>query len=219
MILKELYLYPDLVDFKDNIVHPFRDQSRSICNYLERVLKQIKYDSKAFKRICFIGKSQPSSECFVNSSKVLITEIYFDENKYKSLEKNQLNTFFSQMITSGIEKCQEQYEIPKDELLKGLAEFYESGYVNRWTFKTKLIKGTGVKFALECELAIDHFCLNLVTYKSGEMVSIREILKTEPDEIVFTPMFKDIFLEGDSLVITDKFGDKIFSTTFDELDV
>jgi hypothetical protein len=217
MILKELYLYPDLVDFKDDIVHPFRDQSRSICNYLERVLKPIKYDTKGFKRICFIGKNKPNLECFVNSSKVLIVEIYFDEKKYKSLEREQLNSLFSQMLISGVEKCQGQYEIPRDELLRGLADFCESGYVNRWTFKTKLIKDIGVKCALECELTTDTFYLNLVFYKGSEMLSTREILKTEPDEMVFTPMFKDISLEGDSLVIMDKFGDAIFSATFDEL--
>ena len=219
MILKELYLYPDLVEFEDDIVHPFRDQSRSICNYLERQLKPVKFDANGFKRICFIGKNEPNSECYVNSSKVLIVEIFFDEKKYKSLEKDQLNTFFSEMLVSGIEKCQKQYKVPVDELLKGLENFFENGCLNRWTFKTKSLKDIGVKCALECELTIEAFYLSLVFYKGKEILLTREILKTEPDEIVFTPMFKDLKLDESTLVVTDKFGDAVFSATLDELNL
>ena len=105
MILKELYLYPDLVEFPDEIVHPFRDQSRSICNFLERELQTIRFSADGFKRICIVGKSSPSTESFINSSKVLIVEVPFDENDYKKLERAQLNTFFAQMLVAGIEKC------------------------------------------------------------------------------------------------------------------
>lgn len=217
MILKELYLYPDLIDFEDDIVHPFRDQSRSICNYLERQLKPVKFNAEGFKRICFIGKKKPNSECFVNSSKVLSVEIYFDENKYKSLEKEQINAFFSQMLVTGIKKCQKQYEIPEDELLIGLVNFCENGCVNRWTFKTKLFKDIGIKCALECDLTMDAFHLNLVITKEKEVLFDREILKTVPDEIVFVPMFKDVRIDGDALVVLDKFGDTTYSVRLEEI--
>lgn len=219
MILKELYLYPDLVEFEDAIVHLFRDQSRSICNYLERQLKPVKFDADGFKRICFIGKDEPNSECYVNSSKVLIVEVYFDEKKYKSLKKDQLNTFFSQMLVSGIEKCQKQFEVPVDELLRGIENFLENGCLNRWTFKTKSFKDIGVKCALECELTIEAFYLSLVFYKGKETLQTREILKTEPDEIVFTPMFKNLRLDENTLIVMDKFGDAVFSMTLDELNL
>lgn len=219
MILKEIYLYPDLVDYAGSIVHPFRDQSRSICNYLERRLKRIKFDAEGFKRICFVGKKEPNSGCFVNSSKVLIVEISFDENQYTSLKKDQLNTFFSQMLVTGIEKCQKQYEISGNELLKGLENFRENGCVNRWTFKTKTFKDIGIKCALKCELTIDAFHLSLVITKGKEVLLTREILKTEPDEIVFVPMFKDVKLVGDRLVVMDKFGDAIYNVMLDELNL
>ncbi|WP_080684749.1 hypothetical protein [Pseudomonas brassicacearum] len=45
MILKEIYLYPDLGEFSDEIIHPFRDQSRSICNFLERSLSAEKFET------------------------------------------------------------------------------------------------------------------------------------------------------------------------------
>lgn len=217
MILRELYLYPDLVEFQDDIVCLFRDQSRSICNYLERQLKPVKFDANGFKRICFIGKNEPKLECCVNSSKVLTVEVYFDEKMYKLLEKNQLNAFFTEMLVSGIEKCQMQYKIPVYELLNALEGFRENGYINKWTFKDKSLKHIGVKCALECELTIEAFHLSLVIYNQGGILLTREILKTEPDEIVFTPMFKDLRVDGSAVVVIDKFSDVIFSMTIDEL--
>jgi len=217
MNLKEIYLYPDLVEYENEIVHPFRDQSRSICNYLERQLKPIKFNAKNFKRICFIGKSKPDSVCFVNSSKVLIVEISFDENQYKSLKKNQLNPYFSQLLTVGIKKCQKQFDIPVDELLNGLKKFCENGYINKWVFKTKLIKDLGFKCTLRCELTLDEFHLNLVITKKKNVIFSQKILDTVPDEIVFTPMFKDVKLIGNSLIIIDKFDNTIFSVAISEL--
>jgi hypothetical protein len=219
MILKELYLYPDLVEFNDEVVHPFRDQSRCICNYLERRLKSVKFVTNDFKRICFVGKRKPSAECFVNSSKVLIVEIPFDENQYKTIKKDKLNIYFSKMLVLGIEKCQTKYDIPGKVLIKGLSEFRENNYINKWTFKTKLLKQIGVTCTLECELTIDYFCLSLRILKGNDIILDRAILKTEPDEIVFNSKFKDVQLDGNFLVVLDRFGNAIYSLRIDELKV
>jgi hypothetical protein len=219
MILKELYLYPDLVDYNDEIVHPFRDQSRSICNYLERHLKLIKFNTEGFKRICFIGKSEPNPECLVNSSNVLIGEVNFDEKKYKSLNEDQLNAFFLSMLVKGIEKCQNQYNIPGKELLEWLKNFQDTGFVNRWTFKTKIIKSLGVKCSLNCELTIQTFHLSLTVSKGKDIVFNREILKTEPDEIVFMPLLNEVSLMADSIIVLDKFGNSIYEVKVQELNL
>jgi hypothetical protein len=217
MILKEIYLYPDLVDFHEDVVNPFRDQSRSICNYLERQLKPIKFKTEGFKRICFIGKTNPEPGHFINSSNVLIVEVRFDEQKYKTLGTDQLNEFFYEMLKSGIEKCQEQCDISGGALLDALKSFQENGWQNKWIFKEKSIKAKGVKCALECELTINNFQLHLVFYRLKERILSRKILTTEPDEIVFSHLFKDISIDGEILVILDRFGNAIYSEKLENL--
>lgn len=219
MILKELYLYPDLVEYEKDIVYPFKYQSRSICNYLERHLKKIKFNTDGFKRVCFVGKSKPSPEGFVNSSNVLVVEIPFDEEQYKMLERNQLNTFFTKLLSGGIERCKKHYDIPGDELLEWLQNFNEIGCVNKWVFKTKAIKELGVKCILNCNLTIDAFYLNLDVVKGQEIIFSDEILSTVPNEIVFVPMFKDVSLVGDCIVVSDKYGDPIYSISVNELNL
>lgn len=219
MILKELYLYPDLVEYEKGTVYPFRDQSRSICNYLERQLKKIKFNADGFKRICFVGKSKPSPEGFVNSSNILVVEIPFDEEQYKALERNQLNTFFSKLLSVGIERCKKHYDIPGDELLEWLASFNENGCVNKWVFKTKTIKELGVKCILKCNLTIEAFYLNLDVVKGKEVIFSHEILLTDPDEIVFVPKFKDVNLVGNCIVVSDKYNDPIYSISVNEMNL
>ena len=75
MILKEIYLYPDLGEFSDEIIHPFRGQSRSICNFLERHRGAEKFETPNFKKICFVGTRQAVNEPCVNSSGALIVNV------------------------------------------------------------------------------------------------------------------------------------------------
>ncbi|SIO92802.1 hypothetical protein [Vibrio spartinae] len=219
MILKELYLYPDLVEYSDEIVHPFRDQSRSICNYLERELKLVKFDANGFKRICFIGKSVPSKDCYINSSKVLIVEFKFDEKNYLSLDNSELNDFFRELLELGITKCERQYSIPSHELRESLAKFKEGGFLNEWCYKSKMIKEIGIKCSLECRLTITDFHLNLVIEKENSIIWQKEILRTAPDEVVYIPMFKDVTLRNGSLVVLDKFGDSIYELYVKDLEL
>ena len=55
--------------------------------------------------------------------------------------------------------------------------------------------------------------------KGKKLILHRKILETEPDELVFTPMFKDVNLDGDSVVVVDKHGDIIYSLKIDELNL
>ena len=210
MILKEIYLYPDLVEYENNTVHTFRYQSRSICNYLERTLKKIKFNTDGFKRICFIGKSTPSEIAYVNSSNILIVEIPFDEKQYISLDKSQLNTFFSKLLIAGIYKCQKFYAIPSDKLIGSTEEFIKNNGINRWTFKKKLIKNYNIKCILNCQLTIEAFYLNLEVIKEKKVVFNHQILSTVPDEIVFSSKFKNIELIGEYILILDKFDEQIY---------
>ena len=219
MILKEVYLYPDLVEYPDKIVHPFRDQSRSICNFLERQLKAFKFNADGFKRICIIGKSLPTAECFVNSSKVLVVEVQFDQKQYLELNEEGLNPYFAEILKAGFTKCKNQFTIPVEELMAGLDKFCADGYINEWCFKTKEFKPLGIKCSLNCKLTTKDFTLTFLVSKGSETIFEKNILKTEPDEIVFVPMFKDISLDGDKLVVLDKYGERVYSMLIEELNI
>lgn len=220
MILKDIYLYPDLVDYPTELTSDFRYKSRSLCNYLDReVLKILKYKTDAFRRICIIGKASPKDSYFINTSNVLTIEVKFDEKEYQSLHSDQLNEYFIRLLVKGLSKIKKHIDIPETELLNGIEHFRSIGYINQWTFKKKSIRDIGVKCFLDCNLTIDNFHLNLLIYKSKELIFEKEILKMAPDELLFVPYLKDIIFDGKNLEVIDKHGKTIFNLPIDELDL
>lgn len=219
MILRDVYLYPDWGESDDSLIGSFKDRSRSICNYLGRQLKPLKFKSEGFRRICFVGKRTPKAGCFVNTSNVLVIEIGYDEGKFKSLDGNQLHEFFADMLFEGIKKAETCSNIPGKELRDGIEKFRQEGYVNQWVFKARTVRGLGIKCALHCNLTLEAFHLTLVVTKGQETIFNREILKTVPDEIVFVPMFRDINVIGDRIVVQDRFGDTVYEVRFEELNL
>ncbi|MGZ0077873.1 hypothetical protein [Methylomonas sp. YC3] len=84
MILKNIFLYPDLVEFanREQDLLIVKDQTRHLCNYLERRLAVLKFHADGFNRICVIGKSQPQ-EMHINSSSVLAVYIPFNMEEFR----------------------------------------------------------------------------------------------------------------------------------------
>lgn len=209
MILRDIYLYPDLVEYPISTTSIFRYQTRNICNYLERVaLKSLKFKTNDFRRICIIGKSSPNDTAYVNSSNVLGVDVKFNEKEYLSLNTTQLNEYFIELLKDGINKINEHIQIPKKELLEGIESFRLGGYKNRWTQKTKQMKSLGLKCHLNCNLTMDNFHLSLLIFKAKELIFEKEILKTKPDEIMFERLLNDVKLIDDKIVVLGK-RDKI----------
>ena len=211
MILRELYLYPDLVQYPQNLTGTFRDQTRCLCNYLERnVLKKLKFKADGFKRICIIGTSNPKNKVTVNSSNVACIEVLFSEDEYLSKSGNELDEYFINMLNVGLNKLDEQKQIPLEELCSGLESFRNNAYKNEWVHKSKVIKGTGARANLNCVLTKQSFTLTLSVHKDDIVVLEKEVLNTPPDEIAFTHLFKDLLTSDDALLVNNKFGEIIY---------
>lgn len=219
MILKEIYLYPDLVEFSDDIIHPFRDQSRSICNFLERSLSAEKFETPNFKKICFIGTSQAAGEAYVNSSGVLIVNVTLDTERYKKCTStSELNELFIELLLEGLEKGVKHTALPDGLLKSAIDDFRRNHYKNEWTFKQKKIKGTDYTCALECHLTIDCFLMHFKVLKKNTLILDKEILRTAPDEVAFGPYLKDLKEEGGRIKVIDKLGVPFYTTLVASLD-
>lgn len=215
MKLRQIYLYPDLVHYPKEITGKFRDQSRSLCNYLERQIRPLSFEAEGFMKLCVIGMPNPAAGSSVNSSGALLIEVAFDPGEYLSVPRDSLNEYFIGMLTAGFGKAREL--IPETKLLESIESFRAKGYLNEWTAKKKTFKSLGLKASLRCALTIDAFALSLVIERGSEIVFDKQILSTEPDEIVFESKFKDIVERDGELTVIDKFDDPIFHLTAERL--
>jgi hypothetical protein len=218
MILKELYLYPDLTEYPQNLTGTVRDQTRCLCNYLERnILKKIRFKAEGFKRICVIGSSNPKNAANINSSNVACIEVEFSESEYLSKAGNELDEYYISLISEGLANLAKQHPIPLEELHQGLESFRKDGYKNEWVHKSKALKGTDLRASLNCKLTNQNFTLTLRMEKGGRVVYENEVLNTPPDEIVFAPKFKDLIVAEGNIQVTNKFGEVIYELPIAEV--
>lgn len=207
MILKHIYLYPDLVEFADrkDDLAVVRDQTRHVCNYLERQLAALKFQVSGFNRICVIGYTNPATaEMYVNTSHALSVPIEFDMDKCRATPPHLLGDYFANQLAIGLRRCASEYLIPLNEMLGWLADLKAKGYRNEWTFKEKSFRQFGIACRLECSMSLDEFSLRFRVERKGSMLFDQVILTTPPDEIAFQHRFKDIVVEGGYLAVTTK---------------
>jgi hypothetical protein len=208
--LKNIYLYPDLVEFQSDAVRPFRDQTRYICNFLQRHLKSSDLEVNGFNKICIVCKSAPRDACYVNSSNALIVEIPFCVDEYCSTAEENLPEYFIGLLNIGFEKGSKEFHLPIDDLNTAIQLFRNAAYENEWVYFEKYFKFIGLKCRLLCALRMSYFSLTFEATRGRELVFSQEILRTIPDEIVFMHRFKEVKFANGQLIVIDKFGGVLF---------
>jgi len=219
MVLKQIYLYPDLVEFNtrpDDLII-IRDQTRSICNFLERQLAKRKFKTEGFKRICIIGYSNLQEEIYINSCQVLSVPILFNMDECRQTPQCKLDDYYAELLIVGLKRCATKYQIPLDDMLVWLDDLKQNGYINKWTFKEKTFRELGIKCRLQCMLTKEAFTLRLDINSKGSSLFDEVILTTAPDEIVFYHQFKDIMVKNDEVVVTDRLGGVLFRISIRQL--
>ncbi|AOR61172.1 hypothetical protein [Pectobacterium parmentieri] len=204
MILKDIYLYPELLDYGEEITYPFKELTRSLCNYLGRKVKEARCETAGFNRVCFVGRKEPSGEAYVNSSNVLGVEIFIDEDEYLNTTKEKLNKYFSKLIMDGLDKVDDKYSLPKDVIVNAISDFECSGFINEWVHKKKVFKKQNLVCSLICNHSINDFQLSLKVMRAGDVVFNEVILVTPPDELAYHYKFKDILMDDDEVIVTTK---------------
>jgi hypothetical protein len=203
MILKSIFLYPDLAEFsarRDDLAL-VKDQTRHIGHYLGRKLADLKYQTVGFDRVCVIGKKNPQ-ETYVNSSSVLSVYVPFDMDQCRQLPREKLSDYYAALYVSGLKEAAAKHRLPITEMLAWLQELKQDNYRNEWLHKEKTFKTYGVKCALSCSMTLDKFALTLSVSKNGVRCFDKVILTTPPDEVAFHYKFKDLLVEDGQIIVT-----------------
>ena len=116
MLLRHLYLYLHLDEYPPALATPFGFRTRYVCNFLERRLREMKFQAEGFSKICVQGRHQPLAACPIVSESAVLPTIGFDRLRYESLRPGEEHEFFIAMLVEGLERCAQQYRIPIAEL-------------------------------------------------------------------------------------------------------
>ena len=207
MILKKVFIYPSLEDdYDDRLRDSFRYESRSFCYYLERRLKDLKFQSEFFSKMCIIGRKEPGSICDVNSSNAVAVEVPFEMEDYIPLKGDLAgaNRLFLQLFQYGVGKINKQHKIPADSLLMWARDFEDGQFGNCWVHKSKRIRGSSAICKMVCNLTTESFCMSLLMEENGNVLSEIEVLTTKPDEIFFDHYLGDLRMQKNCILLLDR---------------
>jgi len=204
MKIREIHAYPDLVLYPPTVTRPFRDRSRSLCNYLERQLRGSPFVTKGFSRVCVVGTSKPKDSPIVNSAGALVAEVPFDLANYQSATGNRWNELLIEILTAGFAKADDL--LPISDLQAGIGAFRGAGYVNEWVHKERKFRAEALKAELHCALTTESFVLRLRLHKENHLILDQKIQETIPDETVFQRELNDVKIIEDEIRVFDKAG-------------
>lgn len=217
MLLKHVYLYLNLDEYPDALVTPFGFRTRYVCNYLERRLRSLRFHAEGFSKICVQGRHAPEESCPIVPENAVVPAVRFDELRYKALGPDEHHEFFIDMLCQGLEKCARHHSVPLAQMLEAIDEFRRGGYKNEWTQQKKLLRPLALRSSLHCSLDTQRFILTLKLERKDQTVFEQRILETEPDEIIFGYQFKEVALEGNNVVVKNRFGKPTFSLDLSSL--
>ena len=114
MILTSVYLYRDVVECRTDAALTFRNQTRFLCNYVQRYVKLLKVQTNRFNRICVVCKGDATESSYINSSKTLVVEVPFDIAEYEKYREDELPEYFISLLEVGVKKCSRDRHVPAD---------------------------------------------------------------------------------------------------------
>ena len=220
MILNSIFLALEYREFSQDLKLRVKDQSRHITYYLQRRLKELKFQSKDFNRIVIELSETQAEQVYINSESVASITSKFKLYELLAKSDREIQDYYKSNIENGLTLLGKVHPIPLDELLLWLDELKSMKYKNEWIYQEKNFRPFNIKAELKCSLNMQDFKLSLNIKKNNDVVLSEIILQTSPDEVAFHYKFKDLILDAGNLIITSRIkGDKaLFSLPLSKLE-
>ncbi|MBI2922216.1 MAG: hypothetical protein HYY18_14280 [Planctomycetes bacterium] len=204
--LRKLALNLDRRDWPNEVGYALYMQSRCLCNYVERGLRETPCNLCGSAKLVITGAKCRDLSFSVNSDGIACVRLPFDTARFTSLGEDQgRHRLFMSMIENGISAIAPAPGAKARGVLHGLlARFAAEGFRNSWRHQLRRFPRFGLTARLDCALTPASFVLWLtVSRRDGAEVS-RKILRTDPDELAYDYRFKDIMSNGKTLTVTSK---------------
>jgi len=207
MTLRYIALYIDSdAGISKEFQNAFNYNTRFIGNYLSKKIRPFKVKTDGtFNMIAVAPSKSKIEECKIVGDKALLARVRFDAAYYNGLGPNEKNEYYLQLLELGYSLCGKNKTIPIEVLLDLHNQFRAGDYKNEWLHKKKKFKEEGIEVFLKCFFTSEEFRLEMliIDLTKNKEVASGVVLRTEPDEVHFDRLFKDVKIEGEKLIITE----------------
>ena len=206
--------------FENTFTYQFDYNTRFINNFLSTRIRKSKFlTDSTFNMISVVPSINRMVACKVMGEKALTANIPFVREKYEEMQKLERYEYYLQLLEEGYGVCFKYKEIPIDDLLRLHQEFRNSGYKNEWLHKKKKFKEYGIEVILVCSFTSFDFRLIMTVndLESKKEIISGMVIRTKPDEIHFSSLFKDVIIEKDFLMVTQRFDEPKFKFSLSDI--
>jgi hypothetical protein len=199
--------YNTYIKTDNQLRYEFQSHTRFLSNYFSRAIRKYKFDTNGAYNMISIALLPCDNLEFPIAivGDVLRVNLTFKKEKYDQLKGSEDCSYYLELLEEGFRKVSSFKPIPLDILLNLIEEFKLGGCKNIWLHKKKSFKEYDLEIVLTCEFTTNYFeLLVIINQISSKKELIRGIaIRTQPDEIYFDKMFKDILIHNNFIVITD----------------
>ncbi|WP_026711854.1 hypothetical protein [Flavobacterium filum] len=199
--------YRDYITKDNELRFEFQKKTSFINDYFSKKVRKLKFQTDGTFNMISISVSEFefNSVNYVPLN-VLEVNIEFDRSKYESIKNSLDCSYYLEILEQGFKKASEIKSIPLNELLELIEEFKNDGYKNKWTHKKKHFKNEDLEIILNCEYTSLYFeltiSINQISKKKKLLSGV--IIRTEVGVSIHEGMYKDIIIQDNHIIITDK---------------
>lgn len=208
MNLRYIAIGLDRQSFDSNYRYQFDLHTRFISNYLSKQIRKAKFKTDGTFNMIWVGAVvREPRPCQLVAVDVLESEVPFDKERYERIKGKPDCEYYLEMFEQGFRKAALFKKVPLTVLLASIDEFRKKGCRNEWLHKMKRFKEIDIEVTLQCYFTTLNFKLaaTIKRISTQEELCAGIVLRTDPDELAFDYKFKDILIDEDSIIITDRF--------------
>lgn len=187
--------------------YEFQCHTRFISNYFSKAIRKYKFDTNGVFNMISIAllPENDLKSTKISGADVLKTYLPYDQKRYEQIKGTEDCSYYLELLEQGFKKASEFKPIPLDTLLTLIDEFKKGGCKNEWIHKKKRFKELDLEVILKCEFTTNYFQLVTIINQISTKKELAKgiAMKTRPDEILFSGMFKDILIHDNYIIITD----------------
>ena len=200
-----IWLNPE-TGYDDDYRYEFTLHTRFISNFFSKQIRKFKFETDGtFNMISVNPMSNKLEECKIVPETALTAVVPFDQERYEKIKGKADCEYYLELLEDGFRKASKFKEVPLDTLLELIDNFRRNSCKNEWQHKKKRFKEQDIEVVLNCYFTTLDFKLlaTINRISTREELCAGVVIRTEPDEIYFDKMFKDILIDKENITITD----------------
>lgn len=204
MKLRYINLQLDRSVYDLDYVSEFRYRARFMSNYLSRKVRLLHFETDGTFNMISINLGGTSEIDIVGLDAPQVS-LPFNKEEYDKLDDKDRIIYFASKFKEGFRLAATYKSIPLDGLYGILAEFQTNDFKNTWVAKNKIFREHNLRVILKCDFNQYDFHLNVDIYQwaSKKLLCSGTVIRTLPAEVFFDHLFKDVYVRGEYIVITE----------------